>query len=280
MKLFISVDMEGIHGTTSWSDLEGPARAANYERAWQELSWILRGIAASGRNAEIDEICVCDSHARGEGIPFKGFGDPRVTTVRGYPRPYYMLEGLDESFSGLFLVGYHASIGARGGMMDHSYSASCIYRVKLNGAESGETEINARLAGFHGVPVCLVSGDDILEAQLAGSFDPMPVYVRTKEGLGRFAGKMYAPEKLEGEFVEGARNAVDRLSEFKAACGSCSTELEIELASTVVADAVSVIPGLKRVSGRTVRYSSRDFRNIYRMLHAVAMLGGKFAAFT
>lgn len=280
MKLFISVDMEGIHGTTSWSDLEGPARVANYERAWLELSWILRGIAASERDADIDEICVCDSHARGEGIPFKGFGDPRVTMVRGYPRPYYMLEGLDKSFAGLFLVGYHASIGTRGGMMDHSYSASCIYRVRLNGVESGETEINARLAGFHGVPVCFVSGDDILEAQLAGSFDPMPVYVRTKEGLGRFAGKMYAPEKLEGEFVEGARKAVDGLAGFKAACGSCSTELEIELASTVVADAVAVIPGLKRVSGRTVRYSNGDFRNIYRMLHAVAMLGGKFAAFT
>ncbi|MFA5853355.1 MAG: M55 family metallopeptidase [Spirochaetales bacterium] len=280
MKLFISVDMEGIHGTTSWSDLEGPSRAANYERAWLELSWILRGIAASEHNAEIDEICVCDSHARGEGIPFKGFGDPRVTMVRGYPRPYYMLESLDKSFAGLFLVGYHASIGTRGGMMDHSYSASCIYRVKLNGVESGETEINARLAGFYGVPVCFVSGDNILEAQLAGSFDPMPVYVRTKEGLGRFAGKMYAPEKLEGEFVAGARSAVDRLSEFKAACGSCSTELEIELASTVVADAVAVIPGLKRISGRAVRYSNSDFRNIYRMLHAVAMLGGKFAAFT
>ena len=280
MKIFISVDMEGIHGTTSWSDLEGPSRAANYERAWLEISWILRGIAASPRNAEIDEICVCDSHARGEGIPFKGFGDPRVTMVRGYPRPYYMLECLDESFAGLFLVGYHASIGTRGGVMDHSYSASCIYRVKLNGVESGETEINARLAGFYGVPVCFVSGDNILEGQLEGRFDPMPLYVRTKEGLGRFAAKMYAPERLEEEFIAGAKAAVDRLAEFKALPRACSTELDIALTSTAVADAVAVIPGLVRTSGRSVRYSSRDFRKIYRMIHAVAMLGGKFAAFT
>jgi D-amino peptidase len=280
MKLFISVDMEGIHGTTSWSDLEGPSRAAHYERAWQEIVWLMRGIATSPRNAEIDEICICDSHARGEGIPFKSLDDPRATWVRGYPRPYYMLEGLDEGYAGLFLVGYHASIGARGGMMDHSYSASCIYRVKLNGRESGETEINARLAGFHGVPVCFVSGDDVLEKQLEGFFDPPPVFVRTKEGLGRFAGKMYAPERLEGEFVAGAKAALDRLPEFAVRSPACSTELEIELASTVVADAVAVIPGLKRISGRAVRYSSGDFRKIYRMLHAVAMLGGKFASFT
>ena len=280
MKLFISVDMEGIHGTTSWSDLEGPARTANYERAWEEVSWILRGLAASPRNDEIDEICVCDSHARGEGIPFAGFGDPRVTFVRGYPRMYYMLEGLDESYAGLFLVGYHASIGTERGMMDHSYSASCVYGIKLNGLEAGETDINARLAGFHGVPVCFVSGDDVLEKQLGGRFSPMPVYVRTKEGLGRFAGKMYAPEKLGPEFVDGAKAALDRIGDFKPQVPASSTELRIELVSTVIADAVAVIPGLERVSGRTVRYSSGDFRDIYRMIHSVAMLGGKFAAFT
>jgi len=280
MKLFISVDMEGIHGTTSWSDLEGPTRTANYERAWNEVSWILRGLAASSRNAEIDEICVCDSHARGEGIPFKGFGDPRVTMIRGYPRMYYMLEGLDESYAGLFLVGYHASIGTDKGMMDHSYSASCIYKIELDGREAGETEINAGLAGFYGVPVCFISGDDILEKQLEGQFSPMPVYVRTKEGIGRFAGKMYAPERLEPEFIASAGAALDRIAEFKPRAPPGRTELRIDLVSTVVADAVAVIPGLERASGRTVHYSSGDFREIYRMIHAVAMLGGKFAAFT
>lgn len=280
MKLFISVDMEGVHGTTSWSDLEGPSRAANYERAWLELSWIIRGIRASSRNADIEEICICDSHARGEGIPFRSFGDPRVTMVRGYPRRFYMLEGLDESFAGLFLAGYHASIGVKNGMMDHSYSASCIYRVRLNGEESGETEINARLAGFYGVPVCMVSGDDVLERELAGFFEPAPPYVRTKEGIGRFAGKMYFADRLEAAFEKAGREAVERLGEFRPSVPHCSTELEIDLVSTVVADAVSVIPGVKRVGGRTVRYDSADFRNIYRMLHATAMLGGKFAAFT
>lgn len=280
MKLFISVDMEGIHGTTSWSDLEGPSRAANYERAWLELSWILRGIASSGGNSLIEEICVCDSHARGEGIPFKGFGDPRVTTVRGYPRPFYMLEGLDGSFAGLFLVGYHAAIGTEKGMMDHSYSASCIFRIRLNGKEAGETDINAFLAGYYGVPVCFVSGDDVLEAQIGGLFNPEPSFVRTKEGIGRFAGKMYAPEKLEDQFRNEARKAMDRLRFFRPLSPPADTELEIELVSTVVADAVSTIPGIERIGGRLVRYRSGDFRNIYRMIHTVAMLGGKFASFT
>ena len=280
MKLFISVDMEGIHGTTSWSDLEGPARAAHYQRAWLELSWIIKGIAASPKNGEIDEICVCDSHARGEGIPFAGFGDPRVTWVRGYSRPYYMLETLDETYAGLFLVGYHAPIGAERGMMDHSYSASCIYRVRLNGVEAGETEINAALAGWYGVPVCFVSGDDILESCLAGKFKPAPVYVRTKEGLGRFAGKLYPPERLESAFINGAAAALAGLGGYSPTKAAAPTRLDIDLVSTAVADAVAVIPGVARTSGRSVAYESADFRDVYRMIHAVAMLGGKFAAFT
>lgn len=280
MKIFVSVDMEGIHGTTSWSNLEGPARAAHYERAWLELSWIVRGIASSPLDGEISEICVCDSHARGEGLPFKSFGDPRVVMVRGYPRSFYMLETLDSSYAGLFLVGYHASIGTRGGMMDHSYSASCIYRVRLDGRESGETEINALLAGSFGVPVCFVSGDDILQAQLEGVFKPEPIYVRTKEGLGRFAGKMYMPDALEAEFIAGTGEALSRMGGFKPLVPAGETTLEIDLISTVVADAVSVIPGVERIAGRTIRYAATDFRNIYRMIHAVAMLGGKFAAFT
>jgi D-amino peptidase len=191
-----------------------------------------------------------------------------------------MLETLDESFAGLFLVGYHAPIGAERGMMDHSYSASCIYRVRLNGIEAGETEINAALAGWYGVPVCFVSGDDVLESCLAGKFNPAPVYVRTKEGLGRFAGKLYPPERLESLFVDGAASALAGLGAYRPIKAAAPTRVDIDLVSTVVADAVSVIPGVVRTSGRSISYESADFRDVYRMIHVAAMLGGKFAAFT
>ncbi|HPN92736.1 MAG TPA: M55 family metallopeptidase, partial [Rectinema sp.] len=166
MKVFISVDMEGIHGAVSWSDMEGNGHQTVYENAWKELSWIVEGINRSKYNDEIREICICDSHARGEGIPFRSFGDSRVTLIRGYPRPFYMLEGLDESFDLLMLVGYHAKIGALHGLMDHSYSSSCIYCVRLNGQEMSEADINGMLASHYGVPICFVSGDDILRKEI------------------------------------------------------------------------------------------------------------------
>ncbi|MGB9618615.1 MAG: M55 family metallopeptidase, partial [Desulfomonilaceae bacterium] len=111
-------------------------------------------------------------------------------------------------------------------------------------------------------------------------FQTPPVFVRTKEGLGRFAGKMYFEERLQQEFVEGARRALDRKETFAPLPLSDIFMLDIDFVSTVVADAVSVIPGLKRTGGRSVLYQSTDMRNVYRMIHAVAMLGSKFAVYT
>ncbi len=279
MKVFVSVDMEGIHGSVSWNDMEGNGRKSVYDNAWQELSWIIRGIAASSKNSEIQEICICDSHSRGEGIPFREFGDPRVTMIRGYPRPFYMLEGLDHSYNLLMLVGYHGRIGALHGMMDHTYSSSAIYRILINDREVSEADINAMLAAWHGVPVGFVSGDDVLEREIMERFPVSPVFVRTKEGLGRFAGKMYSSERLEPLFIEGSRQAIESIGSLKPLDLPEVLNIRFDLISTVVADAVSVIPGLMRHGGRTIEYITEDMLSAYRMIHAVAMMGSKFATY-
>jgi D-amino peptidase len=106
------------------------------------------------------------------------------------------------------------------------------------------------------------------------------VFVRTKEGLGRFAGKMYFEDRLKREFVEGSMRALNKKETFQPLPLASTYVLQIDLVSTVVADAVSVIPGLERTGGRSILFRSTDMRDVYRMIHAVAMLGGKFAAFT
>jgi len=280
MKIFISIDMEGIHGAVSWSDMDGNGKQIVYENAREELVWIIEGINASNRNSEIEEICICDSHSRGEGIPFKNLGDPRVTMVRGYPRPFYMLEGLDSSYDLLMLVGYHSKIGALHGMMDHTYSSSSIYKIQINDLEVSEADINAMLASCYGVPIGFVSGDDILEKEIFDHFPICPVFVRTKEGLGRYAGKIYSAERLEPLFREGAKQAVEDFDNFKPLSLPNSFNLRVDLVSTVIADAISVIPGLMRPEGRTIEYVAENMQDVYRMIHTIAMLGGRFSNFT
>jgi len=283
MKLFISTDMEGLGGASSWNGMEPSVHgAACYEQLRRELSWVIDEVLLktpkSGKGA-VEEICVCDSHSRGEGLPYGSFTDSRVTHVKGYPRTYYMMEGLDSSFDAALLIGYHARIGSLHGIMDHSYSASSIYAARIDGREVGEVEINALLAGYYGVPIGLISGDDVLENQLAGYFTPTVPYVRTKEGLGRFAGKMYAPERVEKEYRAKTAAMMENIKSLDIKRPEKTTKLQLDLATTVIADAVSIIPGIERISGRGVSYRADDYRDIYRMLLAVTMIGGKFAQY-
>ncbi|WP_320130665.1 M55 family metallopeptidase [uncultured Sphaerochaeta sp.] len=282
MKIFISTDMEGIEGISSWNEMDNVSQGANCTSLLkQELNWIIDEIfrlEKEEKTFSIEEICICDSHSRGENLVYGSFGDKRITHIKGYPRPFYMMEGLDASFDLVFLIGYHASIGSKNGMMDHSYSASCIYNIRLNGRNVGEVEINAYFAGLFGVPIALVSGDDILEKQLQDFFK-VP-YVRTKEGLGRFSGKMYSPELLQQTFQQQVQKSLRNRNNLEIKHISEPILLEVDLSSTVVADAVSIVPGITRISGRTISYHSKDYSDIFRMILTIAMVGGRFAQYS
>ncbi|MDP8233149.1 MAG: M55 family metallopeptidase, partial [Candidatus Zophobacter franzmannii] len=154
MKYFISFDFEGIAGVTFWRETEGDKR---YEKlATEQLCQYMRGIKEADPEAE---IVLCDSHNDGNNIHWEMM--PKfVKLVRGYPRTYYMIEGLDSTFDKLILFGYHSPIGG-GGMMDHSYSASSIYEMKVNGQIMDEALINSYLASEMGVPTACYYGDDI-----------------------------------------------------------------------------------------------------------------------
>jgi D-amino peptidase len=281
MKIYISTDMEGIEGISSWNEMDPAVREKECSSLLkQELTWIideLHNLEKEDKTFVLEEICICDSHSRGENLAFGSFQDERVTHIKGYPRHSYMMEGLDESFDAVFLVGYHAMIGSLHGMMDHSYSASCIYNARLNGKSVGEVEINAYFAGLYGTPIALISGDDVLEAQLKSFFN-VP-YVCTKQGLGRFTGKMFAPELVEKKFREKTREAVKTYKNLEIKQFTGTYELEVDLTSTVIADAVAIVPGIIRLSGRTVSYSSKDYHDVFRMILTIAIVGGRFSQY-
>jgi D-aminopeptidase len=46
--------------------------------------------------------------------------------------------------------------------------------------------------------------------------------------------------------------------------------------TTVMADAVSMIPAVERPTGRTIRYQSDSFTDIMRMILVTAIISGKY----
>src|SRR5918911_5424404 len=87
--------------------------------------------------------------------------DPRVQLIRGYEnRVGGMSAGIDASFDGLFFVGYHARANDGRGVLSHTFTGPVtLWDVRLNGEPASEARFNAAMAGQHGVPVGLITGD-------------------------------------------------------------------------------------------------------------------------
>lgn len=273
-KVFISLDTEGLSGLTSWQEMmDDPASPG---RAYvRELQWIIDELLKV--EPKLEEIVLCDSHSRGENLPYGVFTDKRITQIKGYPRQDYMLATLDSSYDMLMLVGYHGMIGSQYALMDHSYSSSGIYNIRINGTPVGEVELNSYMAATLGVPLAFVAGDDILEKELAET-ELKPEYVCTKQGLGRFSAKLYSPECLEPKFRAAVREAVRREEKhlFPLVKAKTPTVLSMDLVTTVMADAVEMMPCVTRTAGRTIEYQSDDFRNVMRIILVTALLTGRY----
>ena len=65
MKLYISVDMEGLAGITNWKD-ETEDRERFRNAMNEQVEWVLEGISKSKHNKEITHIFFADSHGGGQ----------------------------------------------------------------------------------------------------------------------------------------------------------------------------------------------------------------------
>lgn len=272
LNVFISFDIEGISGISSWNEVSKNASSLHESRkiATLEVNAAIRGIKAS--RMSVGEILVCDSHSQGENLLVADL-DPGVTVVKGYPRRYYMVEGINRDFDILFCIGYHAMAGSQRGGMDHTYSSSVIYNLTINGRHVGETEINAAVAGYYGVPLGLVTGDDVLAKEVKRFFGPRVEIVVAKFGISRFAARCCLPSDVHAEIEKKAARAVLKYASLKPFRFKTPIRAEFELMTSVMGDMVEPIPGVKRTAARTCTCRTKDILEFYNILRLVCTLG-------
>ena len=75
------------------------------------------------------------------------------------------MEGIDTTFDGVIFIGYHASTTNTRGVRAHTMSSANVTALRLNGISMSEGSMNAAIAGHFGVPVIMVSGDDVAVAE-------------------------------------------------------------------------------------------------------------------
>ncbi len=273
MKIYISLDMEGIAGTYTWRQ-EETNRAEVRKCIAQQIEWVIAGIKASKVNKKIREIVIADSHSSGDNLLYEITAiDDRLHLISGYPRPKYMMPAFDEFYSVVFFVGYHGGIGTMYSVMDHSYSPR-FHRVWINNVLMNESLINAALAGYFNVPVGLVIGDDALQNQLMEKESlPWVKYVVTKYSLSRFAVKNRPYNVVKNESIAAVKQLLGSdLKQIPVYKLNSPVTLKIEFQSTSMTDAVEMMPGIKRLDGFTIEYTHNDYGEIFDAVDAIAGL--------
>ena len=275
MKLYISVDMEGLAGITNWKD-ETEDRERFRNAVNEQVEWVLEGISKSKHNKEITHIYIADSHGGGQNLSYDRLNDKdeRVWLVSGSPRPQYMMPAMDDSFDMVFLVGYHAGAGEVASSMDHTYSGASVQNIYINGQLMNEGTINSAYAGIvHKVPVGLIIGDSGLERQMKGEgMMPWPEFVCTKQSLSRFSA-VYKPKKLlKEETIAAVKKALDENERPQLYTLQAPYHCRMDLTNAAKCDQVQQMPGIHRTAGRTVEFESTSFTEIYDAIHGIATM--------
>jgi D-amino peptidase len=262
LKVYISADMEGVAGVVTGDQL-GPG-GFEYQQARQWLTNEINTAIQAAKDAGATEIVLSDSHGNGENILIDRLPvDVRV--VRSWPRPLMMMQGIDESFDAVLFIGYHASTTNPEGVRAHTMSSGTLTAVRLNGVPVPEAAINAAIAGHFGVPVIMISGDNVIVEEARGLLGELEGAV-LKEAYGFHSAMTVTPEAALPIIRGAVIAALERLEDFETYRLEGPVEVEVSFKNYLPAELLSYLSIVDRVDSHTIRFVGKDMLEVSRFL--------------
>ncbi len=267
MKVFISSDMEGTAGVVDWSQcLPGEPEYGYYRTLLQaEVNAAIDGAQASGAN----EFLVNDSHSTMQNLrPDMLAGHARY--LSGSHKPMYMMEGLDASFDAIFFVSYHGSMSTSA-PLSHTYNPQAVAEVSLNGTVVGESGINSLVALAYGVPIVLVTGDDVTATE-AIRVNPGVYTAVVKTAVSRLAANSMHPAQARDLIRAKAQTAVGALADARLPRIALPATLSVTFRNPDLAEMATWITGVLRSGNTTAEIVEDDPLRLFRKFVSVVLL--------
>ncbi|OKK22494.1 peptide ABC transporter substrate-binding protein [Streptomyces sp. CB00455] len=264
MKILISADMEGATGVT-W-----PADVLPGTPQWERC----RSMFTSDVNAAVlgfydggaDQVLVNEAHWTMRNLLLEHL-DARVEMLTGRHKSLSMVEGVQHGdVDGIAFVGYHTGAGSEG-VLAHTYLANSITGVWVNGVRASEGLLNAHVVAEYGVPVILVTGDNLTCLDAAG-YAPRAVTVAVKDHVSRYAAVCRTPARTAADIRAAAKEATALAVRREPVRGGPFT-VELEFDAEHLAMAATVVPGAERCGERRISYTSRTMYEGIRTFKAV-----------
>lgn len=258
LKVYISVDMEGVVGTVT-DDQLGPS-GFEYQRYREFMTREALAAIEAAKEAGATEIQVSDSHGNGENLLIELLPKD-VRIIRSWPRRFSMMAGIDQTFDAVIFIGYHASASSTQGVRAHTFSSARITRVALNGIDMPESVWNAAIAGHFGVPVIMISGDDAVIAETRKLLGPIEA-AEVKKALGFHSANTLTPEASYSLIRQTVKKAIGRLKDFKPYLLKSPVTLDVSFKHYRVAEVLAYLNGVQRTGTHSIRYQGKDMLEI------------------
>ena len=265
MKVFLSADMEGTCGIVSWPETERNTPfdySPMQKQMSREVAAACRGALASGA----EEVLVKDAHDSARNI------DPtmlprNIRMNRSWSGDLLsMMSGLDqEKFDAVFFTGYHAWAGCPGNSLSHTMNGRN-NQVWLNGVLCSEFLINTYTAGYFGVPVAMITGDQAI-CDFARELIPAITTVPVNIGRGGGVTSLHpdeAVERIEAAAQDAVKHAADCMVPMPE-----HFHMEIDFVKHHVAYSKHFNPGAYLKDNKVVCFDTDDWYEILRFCHFV-----------
>ncbi|NLW06538.1 MAG: M55 family metallopeptidase [Clostridia bacterium] len=263
MRVYLSVDMEGIAGVTNWEQVEARG-GVEYQCYRHLLTAEVNSAVEAALKAGASSVTVNDAHGSMQNLVLDSL-HPQAQLISGYPKRLGMMEAIDSGFEVACLLGYHARAGSQG-VLAHTCS-EVVHRLKVNGQEMGELGLNALLAGYFGVPVVFVSGDQVVAAEARELLTDIEIVI-IKQARNYHAARSLSPKLARAKIRQGITKALAKKG-VKPLAPPSPVSITIEFNSPARAAAAAILPRSRRQDAVTVTYSANSYLEVYQAVRCL-----------
>ncbi|WP_027416863.1 M55 family metallopeptidase [Aneurinibacillus terranovensis] len=272
MKLYMSVDMEGITGLNDQTFID--SSRYNYGRGQHIMTAEANHIIETAFEEGCTEVIVNDSHSKMNNLLIEKI-HPEAQLISGDVKPFSMVQGLDRSYTGAVFLGYHSRASQKG-VLSHTMIFG-VRNMYINEVVVGELGFNAYVAGYYGVPVLLVAGDDGAAAE-AEALIPGVTTAIVKRQISRTSALCLTPQKSGQLLREKMKSALDHKDRMKPLVPPERPLLTIEFANYGQAEWANLMPGTHHEEGTTnVRFQAKDILEAYQAMLVMTELAARAA---
>ena len=262
-KVYISVDMEGISGVNG--DNQTSAAGAEYGRARKLMAEDANAAIRGAFDGGATEVVVNDSHGSQRNLLPEDL-DPRVRLISHSFKRHGMMEGLDSTFDAVIFVGYHAKAGSPRGVFAHTGSG-VLRDLQINGLSVGEGGMNAFLARWYGVPVILVTGDDVAVEEQKVTV-PTVRGVVVKRAINSRAVELRPLADARRDIQDAAKAAVaaarkappERLARYT---------VRMEMRDPTIPEVAAAFREIRLVNATTMEFTRESMPDAYRLIRVL-----------